>query len=648
MAALSDDDITTVRARPAQRSRERSRAGQGRDLLRLVLIPTLVIGAMYALPFVLEPASLPFGADTLGYIWRTDVARTLGFEALRPDVFPPPIQPLGNRPAYPAVAGVLDTIVGVRPFTFAWLSPALLAVVAGLAAGVVAVEGLREPTWRGPLYAIGMGSSVLIAWTAVGYAANLMLDGTSLAIAAVVLLMPRRRASWPVAAILLACAALIHWMFASVFAAILLAYAGAAVSARALRRSSRVDTVEADTEMPSPRALGSMLLVGCLAGALVLFALPPEIGLSPPNLSVASAPRSVSVKLQARDSAIITWAGVPLAIAALVAAFRTWRRWPALLLGIWASLALVGGVAWWVLRLPAPPYRWTAFALGLPMLAIAAGPWAGDALAGRVGPVARRIGAATALLVSVALVAGGANYWWGQRSHTSVEQRLQLDTITRYVEALPSGTPISILVSRGGRLPFDSVFSGLPAERLPDIDLIAAPPRWDRPGYQPQATLPGGVVLAPSTYLKADAPIGTEIGPGVSLLVGPPPATTLPAPVAPRAPSAPRLAWYLVLALAGLWLAGVGWAALLRMRVVSRIAIAPALGMSMMALVGTSLGRLGVRPSGPGALLILGVTTLTGVIAAVIAREPRALLRSFSGPRNGAERGRHTRGRAGA
>jgi hypothetical protein len=457
----------------------------------------------------------------------------------------------------------------------------------------------------------------------------------------VVLLMPRRRASWPLAAVLLTCAALIHWMFASVFAVILLVYAGAAVAARAWRRHRRVATLEADTEMPSPRALGSMLLVGCLSGALVLFALPPEIGLSPPNLSVASAPRSVSVKLQARDSAIIAWTAVPLAIAALIVAFRTWRRWPALLLGIWASLALVGSVAWWVLRLPAPPYRWTAFALGLPMLAIAAGPWAGETLAGRVGPVARRIGVATALLVFVALVAGGANYWWGQQSHTSAEQRRQLDTITRYVEPLPRGTPISIFVSRGGRLPIDSVFSGLPAERLPDVDLIPVSAGWDRPRYQPQATVPGGVVLAPSSFLKAYAPVGTEIGPGVSLLVGPPPTATLPAPVAPRAPSAPRFAWDLALALGGLWLAGVGWAALLRVRVVSRIAIAPALGMSMMALTGTTLGRLGVRPSGPGALVILGVTTLTGIIAAVIAREPHALRRFFAGTWIGAQRGRH-------
>ncbi|HET9723846.1 MAG TPA: hypothetical protein VFR44_08405, partial [Actinomycetota bacterium] len=152
--------------------------------------------------------------------------------------------------------------------------------------------------------------------------------------------------------------------------------------------------------------------------------------------------------------------------------------------------------------------------------------------------------------------------------------------------------------------------------------------------------------LAPSAYLKAYAPIGTEIGPGVSLLVGPPPATGLPAPVAPRAPSAPRFAWDLTLALTGLWLAGVGWAALLRVRVVSRIAIAPALGMSMLALTGTTLGRLGVRPSGLGALVILGVTTLTGVIAAVIAaREPHALRRSFAGPWIGAARGRHSRGR---
>ena len=132
--------------------------------------------------------------------------------------------------------------------------------------------------------------------------------------------------------------------------------------------------------------------------------------------------------------------------------------------------------------------------------------------------------------------------------------------------------------------------------------------------------MPGAVVLASSTFLETYRPIRTEIGPGVSLLVGPPPATPLPPAVASRAPSAPHFAWDLAVALVGLCLAGIGWTSTLRVPIGSRIAIAPVLGMSMMGLIGTALARAGVRPAGPGALAILAVTAAAGILAALGTR----------------------------
>jgi hypothetical protein len=124
------------------------------------------------------------------------------------------------------------------------------------------------------------------------------------------------------------------------------------------------------------------------------------------------------------------------------------------------------------------------------------------------------------------------------------------------------------------------------------------------------------VVLAPTSFLDTAVPAGTLIGPGVSLVRGPPPPTPLASPVVPRAPAAPSFAWEIAVALLGLALAGFGWAQLLRMPFASRVALAPALGMTMMGLFGTALARVGVRPAGVGAVLMLAVTTAAGFLAA--------------------------------
>src|SRR5436190_6412234 len=89
------------------------------EVLLAVVLPAGVIALIYLAPFIVHPALQPLGADTPGYIWRSGVVRALGLGALRPELFPAPIQPLGNRPAYPVVAGILQSISGIDPATFA-------------------------------------------------------------------------------------------------------------------------------------------------------------------------------------------------------------------------------------------------------------------------------------------------------------------------------------------------------------------------------------------------------------------------------------------------------------------------------------------------------------------------------------------------
>ncbi len=595
------------------------------DVALAVILPAGVISAIYLAPFVRHPGLLPFGADTAGYIWRVGVVRTLGLHALQPGLFPSPIQPLGNRPAYPVVAGILQSVTGLDPATFAWLSPAIFATIAGLAAGALAVEGCKEPRVRAPIYAIGIGGSAYLTWTAVGYATNLSFDGIALGIAVVVVLHERGRASPLLGGAMLGAGFLTHWMFATTFASVLLAYAGILALARGIARHARRDPRPRDASMTTVAALrgiGALLLISVVIGAVGFFLAAPERpdALPPVNDPALSAP--VAVKLITRDPGFLLGLTVPLAIVAFIVGLAGMRRRPALLLGLWGSLFLAGLVAWYGLHLPFPPYRWSAFALGLPILAIAAGPWAGEAIARRVGPVPSHLGVGVAVLVSATLVGVGAHVWWPQDSRMTPEERVELSVASRYLSPLPLQTPVIVVVSPAGpTLPIDRVFSGLPAERLPHVQVIGAHVDPQSPDLGLGITVPSdAVVLFPNAFNQQKVQAGTELGAGLRLLAGPAPPATIDVPSPPKAPSPARLGWYVALSLLVLILAGWGWSLLIHVRVAGRLALSPVIGTAMLGLLGVALARAGVRPDGSGAIVDLALTVASGFVVGVIAR----------------------------
>jgi len=593
------------------------------DVVLAVILPAGAISAIYLTPFVRHPELLPFGADTAGYMWRSGVVRTLGLHALQPGVFPSPILPLGNRPAYPVVAGILQSIAGIDPATFAWFSPAIFATIAGLAAGALAVDGFKEPRVRAPIYAIGIGGSGYLAWTAVGYATNLSFDGIALAIAVFVVLPERNRASPLLGGAMLGAGFLTHWMFGTTFASVLLAYAGILAVAPGLARRSRRDRHSRDPSIATiaaPRNIGGLLLVSVVIGAVGLFvAAPQRPDALPPVDEQAPA---VLVKLVTRDPGLLLWLTLPLAILAVIVGLRGTRRWPVILLGLWALLSPAGLIAWYGLHLPFPPYRWNAFALGLPILAIAAGPWAGEAIARRAGPVASGIGVGVAVLVSAALVGGGIHVWWPQDVRMTAEERIQLGMASRYLDPLPVQTPVIVVVSPGGiHLPIDQVFSGLPTERLPHVQVIRA--RVDP--RSPDLALgifvpPDAVVLYPRAFNRREVKAGTELGPGLRLLAGPAPRAAIDVPPAPRAPNPAHLGWYVALSLVVLIVAGGGWSLLINVPVAGRLALSPVIGAAMLGLLGVALARAGVRPDGPGAIVDLALTSASGFVVAAIVR----------------------------
>ena len=416
--------------------------------------------------------------------------------------------------------------------------------------------------------------------------------------------------------LILGAGVLIHWMFASAFAGVVLGFAAVTALAHVIRRRKAGAPAPdpAVDDARTPRAALTVFGLAILVGGVGMLITAPESPKGPPPLHDAAHAALIDLKLGERLPPLALWLVAPLAVAALVVGIRDrGLRWPAVFLSLWAGLLFAGVVAWYRLELPLPPYRWAAVALGLPILAIAAGPWIGAALAHRFR-FARTVGAAVAVLAVCGLALAGIDVWWGGHSQMTPEDRVELAIITRYLTPLPPDTPVTIVVAPGGaRLPIDRVFSGLPPERLPSVHLVGERPNA-LPGLAPPS---GGVVLFAQAFNRAPTTVGTSIGPGVRLLSGPPPPAEMgEVPQPPRAPAGPAMAGYIALSLVLLGAAGYAWTGLLHLGSVGRVALAPAVGGAMLGLTGALLARAGVRPAGPGALLDLAVTVGAGVAVA--------------------------------
>ena len=192
------------------REHDRPSAWTTAGALVTLIVPTLVVIGVFAAPFVRDPTTLPFGRDTGGYLWRANVAQVVGLRELGADP-----KGLGDRPGHPIVVGVLRSLSATDPLSGAWIAPGVLAAVIALAAGTLAVDAMSGRRWFAIAAAVGLGSSAFVAWTAVGYASNLLFDTVAVALVAVMLhAMAGGQGAVPASAILLGGGAAIHWMFA--------------------------------------------------------------------------------------------------------------------------------------------------------------------------------------------------------------------------------------------------------------------------------------------------------------------------------------------------------------------------------------------------------------------------------------------------
>ncbi|HJV03908.1 MAG TPA: hypothetical protein VJ868_01475 [Actinomycetota bacterium] len=585
----------------------------------LVLISAaLVAGTFLSLHRPEEGA--PPGFDTPWYVWRANVVTAEGLEGLQ--AIPSVSRPPEIRPGYPVLAGFLDDVAGAPPFALAFALPAIMATIVGLGAGALAVRCLREPGWTHPLFAVAVGASVHVALTAVGHVDALVVDGLAMAAAATSVIAARAGPAAVATAILLAAAAVVHWVFVSLFLAILLGLAVLQVP-RSIR--ARRDG-EAFLGTPSARLVAlvagtALISLGCLALA--------GSGIVPPQLR----PGAPAVKLARHLSAYPLAVTGPLAIvgvALLITARAAVRARSLLLAGLWAATAVAAVVAQVATDADLPAHRILAFALGIPILAAAAVAAGARGLAGRgwMGGIA----AAAIVLSAMAGAIVTTRSAWPAPGEGRRDQYAQAWVAGRYVAEVAPGRPVvyPVMLRRWRPNPevrphSDVIRAALPADQIPRAflyvgtvrDLLAERPTV-RPGHprfnalsrqrweMVRGVLDDAVILALDGFVRGGAVRGEVVGPGVRVVRGPsPPSGRIRGE--PPVPSLASLVAITARVLLVLAVVGLGWTgALVPSGWMARVSLAPALGIGMLILIGILAGRLHV--DGPLGRVVLTVT----------------------------------------
>ncbi len=575
------------------------------DALFALVLPTCLVATIYLLPFVRDPSTLPFGLDTPGYMWRASAVHEDGIMALGEER-----RGLGMRPGDPMVVATFMGLTGNDALTIVWMTPALLAVVIALAAGSLASDGLQEPRRRSFAYALAVGGSSFVAWTAVGYASNLMLDPIALTIVLLAVLAAFRGKGVAAGALMVVGGILMHWLLALVIVGLLTVFGlmlglGHRFPAR-FRPPDR-----------SGRRVFTMLGSGvAVAGAA--FALAPEL---PSIVPTVDPGQKGTKKIVERLPSMALWLTLPLAALGSMAGMReraVQRRWTAGLLGAWALLALVGVVGWYVLDLPTPPYRFAGFALAIPLLIVLAAAIAADRIRAKGGAIRGAIAVLVVIVVAGAIAASGAGVWWSQESRLQGGWFGQLETVQRYVTATDFEGQVFLTypASRASAVRTASVRAALPRE-------LAHRTRFEQivlPGVGTTlAVPPDAAVLFLSLFDGRPAPPGTTLAPGVILLQGPVPPGPLEAALARTAPPPSSLVFLVLGSLALLALMGSGWTGLTGVDPVGRAVLAPSFGLAMLVVIGLLWSRSGLGFDRLGSMGLVVLVTVVGWVVDVAA-----------------------------
>lgn len=575
---------------------------------------TLVAG-IYLRPFVDHPTWPPFGSDPYGYAWRASVVAQHGIRW---------VPRLPDRPAHPLLVDLLAIVAGTSPLAVMRTLPAILAAAVALAAVAASTGALGFGIVEAALLGIAVGGSAFVAWTAVGYSANLAID--PLLLSAVALGVPAavrgHRTGLVGACLMLAAAFLYHWPLAALFVAIWLT---ASLLLRSLARARLIGRA-LGLARATGRRLAVTATIGGLLGVVLLLITMPRLPSVLPGAAVGRI-RPLLVYTAIRMPALAFPLTSTLAILAAIALARhrqEVRRTTVLVLAAWAGAGALGASAWYLLRVPTPPYRWAIFALPVPLLTAAAP--AGLVRARAENRLRRIVIVCLSACITAWLVARGTGVWWEQHPRHPPALYQELEAVTSYAHSLRSPTYLVLLMPRRNPVP---VLAGL-APDLADRVLFHPPPGPSRSPLGTAVLALDALMPRPLTP-RWDVLLrhGRPLAPGVRLIRGPAP-VDVPAVRRPF-PTARATVIGAAAGLAVLWIAGIGWAAALGAATLETVWVAPALGIASLGIIGSIAARLGVVPRGLAAIVIVIATTVAGILGAVAqhaARRSRKLPRS--------------------
>jgi hypothetical protein len=618
----------------------------GRSVIWTVLSVVGLVGsiafamALYLKAPIHRELVVPSGADIPAHLWRVRLVTAQGLDTLFTSA-PLTIQTNPDRLGLPVLGSILSGL-GVTPWRLMYVTAAVAgAVVASSAWGLA--RAVTEPRWAGPIYAVALVSSIPFALTSRAYLDNSLAEGMILAVAATALLAAAGRGATVAGVVMMAGMLLMHWPTGTLFVAVLTLFTvGLLPSALADRRAGRPLTSTAAARV------GTIAAGGLGIGGIPLLLTP---GANTPTTGPGTLFRINVERLlpSYRLSLKLPLAGVGAAALALLGP-NIPRRRTLLLYAVWLLPLGIAALAFQQGR-PIPLMRFFGTALALPLLGAAAFT-ASIAVASRISGV--KALNAVAAIVAVGLVAAAL---WGSTltatdnvdktapSVTSVELEPIRAANAFVAEVDPPAAVFVVngptrsfrrirMLARGTIVDRIHVFPGTPAELFERARASQRPSPEDIPeeGFAGRKAVieadaveamrtPGAIALVIRPYFSnydhvARDRENVEIGDGVVLLrptSRPPIVRTTP--LSPPPTSA--LVTSTLIAFAALFAAGSGWSfAMLRQPWELRLALAPAIGMAVLVLVGSALGLAGV-PTGhrPGLAIWFGVTAAGWVTA---------------------------------
>ena len=558
---------------------------------------------MLLAPFVRHGFGFGVGPDIPVYLWWTRVGASQGLSLV------------GERPGSPALFAVLTgvTHLPVAAVT-AGFEAALGATIGAGAAILVRAAGALTGERRGVRAAwvlAGLLTGLFTVHLAAGYLANLAFAAAFVA-AAVCLTLGTMR-STALAAIALGGGGLAHPQFFVIGALVL---AGVAVWSLARRERGW----QSDAGRVALAALGGGAI---LAGGLLAMTIGParmafdtsKDGFLRRAGMTQTVRHAYLERTLHRWTRYVQWLALPLAALGLMRTGGFARR----VLATWTALVVVGApigmlTGWF------PADRLITFGFSIP------------ALAG-VGVVVvwlwleRRVWVATlvaAVLVGV-MAAGALIAWSRQQPFISPAEVQGVTTAARIADALPAGTPlvfivddddatVSFLATRAANV----IRAAMPPERVADVFVYVGTPQHFLEGTPtlrgtaeydamsrlylrdiPNAPPAAAFVLAPfnRTPGAMSDPALTRWSSDVSSTVpGRSPVGPVNDPLEPSTPTQIALTAFVVLALTGA--VGFGWARWSGLDAPASAALAPAIGVATLAVVGVALEPLGLPLSG--------------------------------------------------